>query len=101
MGITILKDPATGELKVSDGKSEIAIPLADLDSVLDDAKKTAAPTIGELRTTLIGVAETSDDPSAISHAAAALVSELARRENDERRAAAAAAAANMLAVDRS
>ncbi len=84
MGISIVKDPATGKLKVSDGKSEITIPLADLDLVIDDAKKTAAPTIGELRTTLIGVAETSDDPTAISRAAAELVSELARRENEER-----------------
>lgn len=84
MGISIVKDPGTGELRVSDGKNEIAIPLADLDLVLDDAKKTAAPTIGELRATLIGVAETSDDPTAISRAAAELVSELARRENEER-----------------
>lgn len=84
MGISIVKDPALGKLIVSDGKNEITIPLVDLDLVLDDAKKTAAPTIGELRTTLIGVAETSDDPTAISRAAAELVSELARRENEER-----------------
>ena len=85
MGISIVKDPATGELKVSDGKSEIAIPLADLDLVLDDVKRTAAPTLGELRVSLIGVAETSDDPSAISRAAAALVTALARREDEARR----------------
>lgn len=85
MGISIVKDPATGELKVSDGKSEIAIPLADLDLVLDDAKKTAEPTLGELRLALVDVAQRADDPSAISHAAAALVSALARREGEERR----------------
>lgn len=85
MGITIQKDRMTGELRVSDGKNEIAVPLADLDAVIADAKTVAEPTLGELRVALAGAAEHSDDPSAISSAAASLVTALARREAEERR----------------